>query len=429
MIGFAGLSHLGIVYSVATASKGFEVAGFTPDPALCSDLAVGQFPIAEPGLTELFAAARSRMTFSADPDRLRGCDVIFVSLDVQTDENNRSDLGPVRALLDLIGSSISAGTALVLLSQVPPGFSRSIKPMIGRADADTRAPFFYQVETLVFGNAIERALHPERFIVGCADPASALPPAYADWLKAFDCPVLKMRYESAELTKVAINLFLVSSVSTTNTLAEICEQIGADWREIVPALQLDKRIGPKAYLVPGLGLAGGNVERDLITVQNLSAQRGTDTEVISAWQTNSRYRRDWVLRKVHSEVLAQAPAPKLAIWGLAYKPQTHSTKNSPAIALIEAFGAIEKQAYDPQVKIDSGRFSSLTLAGNALAACRGADGLAIMTPWPEFAEVSLARVREAMRGRTVIDPFGVLNESDCVRLGFSYHRLGAPSSD
>ena len=116
----------------------------------------------------------------------------------------------------------------------------------------------------MFGRAVERATKPERFIVGSPDPGSALPPALDTYLRSFGCPILPMRLESAELAKISINCCLVASVSVTNTLAELCERIGADWSEIAPALRLDKRIGPFAYLSPGLGLAGGNLEREIL---------------------------------------------------------------------------------------------------------------------------------------------------------------------
>jgi nucleotide sugar dehydrogenase len=248
MIGFVGLSHLGLVYSLASAARGFEVVAHEPDPERCRQLAEGRFPIEEPGLRELFAEHRARLHYTADVSRLAECDLVFVSLDVPTDENNQSDLGPLRTLVDSIRPRLAKGCSLVLLSQVRPGFTRTLAESAD-ASTPTASRVFYQVETLVFGAAVERALHPERYIVGSARPDQPLPAPYRAWLDAFGCPVFVMRYESAELAKIAINLFLVSSVSTTNTLAELCEAIGADWSEIVPALRLDRRIGPHAYLV------------------------------------------------------------------------------------------------------------------------------------------------------------------------------------
>src|SRR5439155_23632189 len=215
---------------------------------LCDQLNRGEFPIAEPGLDELYQSHKARIRFSGDAAELGRCDLIFVSLDVPTDTANRSDLEPLERLMDTVAGRIAPGATVVILCQVPPGFTRSLKTALLARGVEWAGRLFYQVETLIFGNAIERALRPERFIIGCADPKATLPGAYAEWLKAFGCPLLPMRYESAELAKIAINLFLVSTVSTTNALSEVCERIGADWSEVAPALRLDRRIGPHAYL-------------------------------------------------------------------------------------------------------------------------------------------------------------------------------------
>lgn len=426
MIGFIGLSHLGIVYSLATAAKGFEVFGFDPDAQRCDELNAGTFPVAEPGLEELFHTNRSRIRFNANPAGLSKCALVFVSLDVPTDDAGRSDLDPLTTLIEQSAGQLSPETPLVVLCQVPPGFTRSLKASFARRSIRPGAALFYQVETLVFGNAVERALRPERYIIGCEDPPAPVPDAYAQWLTAFDCPVLAMRYESAELAKIAINLFLVSTVTTTNTLAELCERTGADWSEIAPALRLDKRIGPHAYLSPGLGIAGGNLERDLVTVQQVAAASGVEASIVAAWQLDSGYRRDWALRKIHELVLAGKQNPVIAIWGLAYKPNTHSTKNSPALALLEALAPFTRVAFDPQVKFGPAKDSRLRLAASALEACAGADGLVVMTPWAEFSRIEPANIKAVMAGKVIIDPFGALDAAACAQCGFAYHRLGAP---
>ncbi|PYJ09249.1 MAG: hypothetical protein DMF06_10640, partial [Verrucomicrobia bacterium] len=266
MIGFIGLSHLGLNYSLATAAKGFEVVGYDPNGALTTRCGAGEFPIEEPGFCELFSQHRDRIRYTSDEADLAKCDLVFYSLDVSTNADNESDLGPLTALIHATAPHLSKGATAVVLSQVPPGYMRRLREELReRSPAD----FYYQVETLIFGRAVERAMRPERFIVGSPDPSRLLPAPFQAWHASFGCPVLVMRLESAELAKIAINFFLVSSVTTTNTLAEVCEQIGADWGEIVPALRLDQRIGPHAYLGPGLGIAGGNLERDLVTVQRI----------------------------------------------------------------------------------------------------------------------------------------------------------------
>jgi UDPglucose 6-dehydrogenase len=422
MIGFAGLSHLGLNYSLATAAKGFDVVAFDPEPNLAARCAAGDFPIEEPGFRELFAEHRSRIRYTSEQTALAECDLVFYSLDIRTNDRNESDVGPLTALIHDTAPHLSAGTTAVVLSQVSPGYMRQLEAKMGGRSS---ALFYYQVETLIFGRAVERAMEPERFIVGAADPAHPLPVRLQEWHAAFGCPVLVMGFESAELAKIAINFFLVSTVATTNTLAEVCEAIGADWGEIVPALRLDKRIGPHAYLSPGLGIAGGNLERDLVTVQKIAAERGTEAGIVSAWQTNSRHRRDWALRRIHELVLSRNAKPRLAIWGLAYKQDTHSVKNSPAVGLAHSLPAMQKLAYDPVIKALVDQIPGLSIADSALEACDGADVLAVMTPWPEFSAIDPGLIRKQMRGNVLIDPFAVLNRRACHAAGFSYHKLGS----
>jgi UDPglucose 6-dehydrogenase len=419
-IAFAGLSHLGIIYSMAAAAHGYRVVAFDGRPGLAEGLAAGRFPISEPGLEDAFGQNHERIEYGVNPSVLSNCALIFITLDVSTDETNNSDLAPLEALIDQVSAVAAPQTVLVLMSQVPPGFCRRLAL---RLPASLR--LFYQVETLIFGNAVERALQPERYMVGCAEPADGLPDCYRRYLETFDCPILPMRYESAELCKIAINCFLVSSVSTANTLAEICEKIDADWSEIIPALRLDKRIGPHAYLNPGLGIAGGNLERDLATVQRLAAEYGSDARVVTAWQEKNRYDCDWTLRTLHKAgALASPSQASLAIWGLAYKADTASTKNSPAIAVLRALPQYTFRAYDPQAKIGEG-FPSVRIFQSALDAVQGSTALLIMAPWKEFSGVTPGDLKARMSGRQLIDPYRVLAGNEFRESGFEYHCLGA----
>jgi len=317
-IAFAGMTHLGLCSGVAAAAKGFTVTLFDSDPDRIAQLRDGHLPVVEPDLDALFAAHRGRIAITADADDLGDADLIYVAPDVPTDDAGKSDLDALRRLLAQVVPSIGEHAVLVILSQVPPGFTRSLAPM--------PTPLYYQVETLIFGRAIERALEPERVIVGAAEPDEPLPAALATFLDSFGCPILKMRYESAELTKISINMCLVASIGVANTMAEICEHVGADWGEIAPALKLDRRIGQHSYLAPGLGLAGGNLERDLATVIALSRTHGTDGGIVEAWVANSAHRKSWAWQVVRDHVLPRNPRPRIAVLGLAYKENTHSTK-------------------------------------------------------------------------------------------------------
>jgi UDPglucose 6-dehydrogenase len=418
VVGFAGMTHLGLVSSLAAAARGAAVVGYAENRELAAQLRNGAMPIAEPGLDDLFATVRVGISFTADAAELRRCDIVYIAADVPTDDHGASDLAPIAALIREVCRHLREDAMLVVLCQVPPGFTRAL-------DLWPQSRLYYQVETLVFGRAVERALDPERFIVGCADPAVPLPEAYRQLLDAFGCPILTMRYESAELAKISINCCLVASIAAANTLAELCERVGADWAEIAPAVRLDRRIGRHAYLMPGLGLAGGNLERDLATVIDLAGRGRTDAGVVSAWLANSRHRREWCRQVLAEHVLPASADPRVGVLGLAYKENTHSTKNSPSLALLAQLkGRAKLRVHDPVVPAAIVPFAEA--ADTPLGCAEGADALVLATPWPEYRSLRVDDLARVMRGRALLDPYRLLPAREAAAAGFAYYALGMP---
>lgn len=418
IVGFAGMTHLGINTMAATAARGFPTLGYTPDSALAEQLRARRMPIVEPDLDRYIDENAGRIDFTATPSDLGRCDIVYIAADVPTDDDARSDLTPILALIDDVAAHLRQDALMVVLCQVPPGFTRAIS-------AVPHPRLIYQVETLIFGRAIERAAFPERFIVGCHDPEAGLPAAYLRLLESFGCPILPMRYESAELAKISINFCLVASVCVANTLAEVSEAIGADWSEIAPALKLDRRIGQFAYLTPGLGISGGNLERDLRTVITIGTAEGTDVGVVESWIANSQYRKEWLWRTLRDHVLAIRPRPRITVLGLAYKENTHSTKNSPSLKLLEHLEGMEVTVHDPVVPASAVPWARG--AATAAEACRDADVLVLATPWPEYRGIEVETLTDAMEGRTVIDPYRLLDGPALAARGFTWHTLGMPA--
>ncbi|MEM7190858.1 MAG: nucleotide sugar dehydrogenase [Pseudomonadota bacterium] len=411
-VAFVGMTHLGLVSASSVAAKGFSTVCFDHNSVLIDHVRAGDLPVSEPDLEDQVRSNAGRQVFTSDWSDLHAADVVYIAPDVPTDDFGQSDLSGIQQLIGQTLDSIRADAILVVLCQVPPGFTRQIE----------RPPetLYYQVETLVFGRAVQRALEPERYIVGCADPAVPLPSAFADVLGEFGCPILPMRYESAELAKISINMCLVASISVANMMAELCEHVGADWSEIVPSLQLDKRIGQFSYLAPGLGIAGGNLERDLATVMRLADAHGTDAGVVAAQVANSIHRKNWVAELIKKLELNEAT---LAVWGLAYKENTHSVKNSPSLHTLSQLPDATFFAHDPQVvEVDA---PGIHRREHAIDACVGASALLIMTPWPEYREVRPAKISDFLPSQgPVIDPYRVL-DGDAVRAaGLSYFTLG-----
>lgn len=418
-VGIVGLSHLGIVTGAAIASHGFEVTFYDPDEAHIQSLRDYKIPFFESGLEELLKNNKERIVFTSDEKVLKQPDIIYIARDVPTNGSNVSDISGISALAQKVLSIAESDTTVVIHSQVPPSFTRNLLSL-------SKAKLYYQVETLVFGIAVKRALEPERYIVGCSNAHEELPQAYKRLLEAFNCPILKMDYESAELAKIAINMFLISSVATSNTLADLCERIGAKWSDIASALRLDRRIGQYAYLKPGLGIAGGNLERDKATILALADNAGSNSAVIEGWTKVLNYSQEWVLRTLHNQIFPFIDNPTIAVWGLAYKEGTSSIKNSPSMRLLSQLKDEKLKVFDPVVDANLCP-SFVERAKDPLSACNNADVLIVMTPGSEFREADLSVMAETMAGKLIIDPYGVLDGNLCTKLGLSYFTLGEPS--
>ena len=306
-VGFAGMTHLGLVSANAVASKGFTTVCYDANKELIANLVAGKLPVLEPDLPELLASNGSRQTFSSDLAALGACDVIYIAPDVPTDDEGQSDLGGIRSLIDAVAGVLKADAVMVVLCQVPPGFTRSLKaPPLPRR--------YYQVETLVFGRAVERATEPERYIVGCADPEKPLDPRFADVLGAFGCPILPA-LESANWPIRSTCAWCWSASPHAGRAAGL----GAVWSEIA----LASPIAVNTASVPGLARRGGTPERDQATLSG--SRPAWHRRRRGAWRANSRTPR-LAVRTIRRHCLTNPT--NCAVWGLA---QGNTTGEEPAV--------------------------------------------------------------------------------------------------
>ena len=413
VIGFVGMSHLGLNYSVAVARKKFKVVCYDENVSTINILNKKKSPIFERDLEKNIKKNFSNLKFTNDLSELKKCDNVFISQDVSTKVSGESDLKTTKNLIDKTINYLNPKTNLIILCQVPPGFTRLINW--------NKAQLFYQVETLIFGKALERALYPERLIIGCANKKQKINKSYLKLLKSFNCPLIVMNFESAELAKISINMFLISSVTTTNVISEICEKIDANWNDISLALKLDKRIGKYAYLKPGLGIAGGNLERDLHTMQKLQINNNLNNKFILELRNKSKNRKLWIL-KIIKKLESKFKIKYLSILGLAYKVDTHSIKNSPAINLIKRLNGYKIKTFDPIVKRVDGL--NLKISKNSYEAIKGCDVLVISTPWKNFKKINSTFFLKNIKYKTIIDPYNLLNKNLLVKKGINHISMG-----
>ena len=412
-IGFVGMSHLGLNYLAAASEKGFSVVGFDNDKDKIHKIKKRTLYLSEPNLWNLINKNSNKIIFSDNFKNLKSCDLVFISQDIETDKKGKAKLIKLKKLINTAILNISKNAILIILSQVKPGFMRKIK--------FDKSRLYYQVETLVFGKAIERAINPERIIVGLFKTNSNIKSKYFSYLKKFSCPILKMKYESAELTKISINILLASTITSTNLLAEVCEKVSADWQEVVPALQLDERIGKKSYLKPGLGISGGNIERDIFSVREIIKNNDGPLSIINSFKKNSDYMKSWVFRVLNKNRILNKNS-NICILGLSYKENTDSTKNSPTISLLKKIKNNPIKIYDPKAILKN-NYKNCLQVKNMLSAIKNTNLIILMTPWSEFKNIN-KYFNFIKKKSVIIDPHRVIDLKYLKKRSFEYFTLG-----
>ncbi len=402
-IAVAGMTHLGVCMSIAAHEWGLAVVGFDTNAERVAAIGRADFDAAEPGVVEFLRVASDRYVVTDDLTLAAEADLVLIAVDTRLDANGDNDDSEVVALLEVIASAVPASTPIVIASQVRPGFTRAHRYLHGE--------LYYFMETLIFGRGLERAQHPERYMVGRADPDVALPQVLQDFLSIPDCPLFLMSYESAELTKLAANYILSASITAANSLADLAPRLGANWREMEPALRADQRIGEKSYISAGLGIGGANLIRDLHGIKEMADRLGADSRMASLMIDHSSYMRHWVLRTMNS-IRQEVDLRQMAILGLAYKPGTESTRGSAGMDLIDVFEhSLHLVIHDPAVRLaDRPAGSKVVSVSRAMSALAGSQAVAITTPWPEYAGI-VSGFLDSCGQVVVVDPYRMIDKS------------------
>ena len=398
-----GLWHLGSVTAACLARAGHQVAGLDPDPQVIADLRRGQPPLHEPGLPELLAAglADKHLSFSCDPSQaLAHADVLWVTFDTPVNEQDEADVAFVRARLEEVRDALKPGTLVLISSQVPVGFTRALQ----RDWSEKRLRFAYSPENLRLGKAIDVFCHPERVILGIEGEGDRerLTELFAPFCSRLEW----MSLESAEMTKHALNAFLATSVTFINELSRLCEEVGADAKEVERGLKSEGRIGPRAYLSPGAAFAGGTLARDLRFLVRRALDRDVKTPLLQGVLTSNEVHKNWVRERV-DHLLRGIAQPVVAVLGLTYKPGTSTLRRSSAVELCRWLHdrGVQVRGHDPAVYALPPELNRvMELTPGPLDALNGAHLAVIATEWPSFRGLRAMDVNARMRLARVIDP-------------------------
>jgi UDPglucose 6-dehydrogenase len=418
-LGIFGAGWVGLVTGACFAERGHDVVVRDVVPERIESLNAGQLPFHEPGLAELIEKNRERLTFTLDAAELRdGTDLFFACVDTPPTASGDADLSYVWSVIDDLGDPGEA--VLVMKSTVPVGTGERIRAALDqRGLAGVR--YVSNPEFLSEGRAVEDFMNPDRVVIGSLDEAAG--DRVAALYEGFDAPIVRTSVASAEMIKLAANAFLATRISFINEIANVSETVGADVADVAYGMGLDRRIGT-SYLNPGIGYGGSCFPKDVSFLKLLAGNSGYHFQLVAAVIEVNDLQKRRVVAKLEQR-LGKLRGKKIALLGLAFKPNTDDMREAPSLVLasrLQTEGA-EVKAWDPMVDSHPG-LDGVVIEKSLLEAVRDADAAVIVTEWPELESLASEEVREAMRTPLIVDGRNLLDPEAVRAAGFDYEGIG-----
>jgi UDPglucose 6-dehydrogenase len=445
-ISVIGCGYVGLVTGACFAEIGHQVSCTDNDDSKIVTLRAGKLPIYEPHLDTLVQRniREGRLHFTSDAGQaVRSSEAVFICVGTPPLDNGDADLSAIDNVARMIATEGGGPKLVVEKSTVPAQTGQELKRALDVYSRKSGANFTVasNPEFLREGTAVNDFLHPDRIVVGVDEAAAAkkLREIYAPILdKKFSCPAHDGRcpdspppafvvttVNSAELIKHASNSFLALKISFANSLADMCDHLGADVQEVTAAVGMDPRIGPQ-FLQAGLGFGGFCLPKDVQAFIRLAERVGIDFTLLKAVEQVNKQRIDLLLAKAR-RALWVLKGKKIALLGLAFKPNTDDIRFSPAIDAARRFLAegANLHAYDPQAMEKTRKLlPEISFAKNPYELVNDADAAIIATEWDEFQRLDWKRVHNEMARPLVIDARNVLNPAEMKSLGFEYYSFG-----
>jgi UDPglucose 6-dehydrogenase len=436
-IAVVGLGYVGLVTATCLARLGQEVVGLETDRAKLDALADGRTPFYEPGLDGELAAQRAsgRLQFTSDPaEALGAADAVLICVGTPSASDGKADLRAVHAVADTLGTHLGRRAVVALRSTVPVGTTRSVEARLNQALAGRNGkgpvPVVANPEFLRTGRALDDFLRPSRVVLGRTDLASD---ADVDLLSALyrplSAPILVFDAESAELVKNAANAYLALRISFVNELAQLCEASGASIEAVIAGIAPDPRIGGE-YLRPGLGYGGSCLPKDVRSLIAQGDERSLPMGLARAVDEVNAQQPLGVADRL-ATALGGLEGRRIALLGLAFKPDTDDIRDSPALTLASTLRdrGVTVVGCDPE----AGERVAATMpwieqAASPVEAVRGADAAVLATEWPAYVTLDPGMLRQAMRGDVLFDARNALNPARVAAAGLRYLSVGRTAS-
>jgi len=416
-IGIFGAGYVGLVTGACFADLGHEVVVRDVVPERIEQLRAGEVPIYEPGLDEVLARCRDRISFTLDVrEAVAGSDFLYVAVGTPPTYAGDADLSAVWTVVDELPDDARA--TVVMKSTVPVGTGEKV-----RAALDARGlgavGYVSNPEFTAEGTAVRDFMEPDRIVIGAFDDADG--DAVEALHAGIDAPVVRADVNSAEMIKLAANAFLVTRISFINEIANVCELVGADVEQVAKGIGLDHRLGPH-FLRAGIGWGGSCFPKDSLALKQLAANSGYHFHLMNAVIEVNELQKRRVLQKLQRH-LGRLRGRSIALLGLAFKPNTDDMREAPSLVLASrliAEGA-EVRGWDPIARPE---LQGVVLCGSPLEAVTGADAAVIVTEWPQLLEFPSEEARRAMRHPLIVDGRNLLDPETVRALGFAYEGTG-----
>ncbi|MEL6810841.1 MAG: UDP-glucose/GDP-mannose dehydrogenase family protein [Bacteroidota bacterium] len=429
-IAVIGTGYVGLVTGTCLAETGNEVICVDIDAEKVEKMRNGVVPIYEPHLDVLFErnikANRLRFTTSLEEGLEHG-EIVFLALPTPEDEDGSADLSYVLNVSEEIGKKIKEYKVIVDKSTVPVGTAEKVKAVIGK-NATCDFDVVSNPEFLREGFAVDDFLKPERIVVGSSsDRATGLMKKLYDPFVRSGNPVIIMDEKSAELTKYAANSFLATKITFMNEIANYCEKVGADVDKVRVGMGTDSRIG-KRFLFPGIGYGGSCFPKDVKALQKAGKDESYDFKILSAVIDVNRKQKSILIPKIEAHFNHDLNGKNIAIWGLAFKPETDDIREAPSIDIMNALldRGVNLSVFDPEAmpNIERKFGNKLHYAKSMYGALEGADAIVICTEWSIFRSPNVEKVKELLTAPVIFDGRNLYRVKDMEKEGFTYISIG-----
>ena len=428
-ISVIGTGYVGLVAGACLAETGNDVTCADVDGGKIEGLKCNVLPIYEPGLEPLVERnqQQGRLSFTTDVAAAIGsAEVVFIAVGTPPDEDGSADLRHVLAVAEQIGRHMRRELVVVTKSTVPVGTAAKVAACVAQ---HARLPFHMcsNPEFLKEGAAVDDFMKPDRVVLGVdSDHArSVMAELYAPFVRTGK-PIIFMDIPSAEMTKYAANAMLATRISFMNEIANLCERVGANVDLVRKGIGSDERIGP-SFLFPGPGYGGSCFPKDVKALVRTAADAGVPLEVLEAVEEANERQKHRLYEKLE-RALGDLRGRRVAVWGLAFKPQTDDMREAPALTLIERLLAVGATvvAHDPAAMHEAKRRldGRIEYADNNYDALAGADALVVVTDWNEYRHPDFARIRDSLKTPVVIDGRNLYDATKMRGLGFTYDSIG-----